>query len=391
MELLGFLFVCWIIWNVVRAIKNAVTPTPPVADFEFQVVDDYLGPDRLPIWAVQIKGPMPLFRATRLGVAVSVLDVTNPKEPMPILGAIEDFHEPGGYAFFFGQDLGIFEPYHGFINWSNVGLVPKDLLMYPIAGQRKIRIMFRVVNMDNPPPIQHGFTNEGHPGLILKRQHTMTVNVERGFAEKSEEELGVAAASIRLAVRLALADGKFVREEGLAIRDWAKIYIDSVATESGRAKAKEFLNEAIKYAVKDGMENISISDQIDHINRVAGKPEKYAAMELCLDVMAADGVADKQEMDMLNRLCESLGLSMESFKEMKEKRTISLEHANFSSDDLWGRLDIDSGLPNQEKKRHLNSLYRKWNSRAESLEDGDEREKAQEMLDLIAQARHQLG
>ena len=41
----------------------------PDKGFEFQVINDYVGPDRLPIWAVQIKGPMPLLQATRLAVS----------------------------------------------------------------------------------------------------------------------------------------------------------------------------------------------------------------------------------------------------------------------------------------------------------------------------------
>jgi hypothetical protein len=127
------------------------------------------------------------------------------------------------------------------------------------------------------------------------------------------------------------------------------------------------------------------------INEHAGKPEKYACMELCLDIMAADGVADKEEMDMLTNVCNSLGLNMQSFQEMKDKRMINVKHASFDSKDVWGKLDIDENMPANDKKRLLNTLYMKWNSRAESLEDGGEREKAQAMLDLIAQARHQLN
>ena len=51
--------------------------------------------------------------------------------------------------------------------------------------------------------------------IILRK--TMAA-LKNGYSEKSEEELSVAAASIRLAVRLALSDGHFDYNEGIAIR-----------------------------------------------------------------------------------------------------------------------------------------------------------------------------
>jgi hypothetical protein len=222
MEIIGIIilyYVASIIWGVIK--QGFSGGSSSATEFEFRVIDDHVGDDRLPIWAVQIRGPMPIVRTRKLASMISVFDVSD-DEHMPVVGAIEMFQEPGGYAFYNGQNLGICEPSQGYLDWATVGIVPKDLLMYPMSGNRNVCIQLRLVDIDNPPILTNGFVDNQHPGIVLQRQEKLQVQVQRGFLEKSEEELAVAAASIRMAIRLAYADGKFERVEGLTIRDWAK-------------------------------------------------------------------------------------------------------------------------------------------------------------------------
>ncbi|MEQ9210893.1 MAG: TerB family tellurite resistance protein [Pseudomonadales bacterium] len=354
-----------------------------------QLKDRLAGDAKIPIWELQVRGVFPVTVATDLGLMISIFDITD-RDRIPVLAAIEAFQEPSGPAFLSMQDLGLCEPMQGFTEWVTVAGIPKDLLIYPHAGQRTISVCCRFVDKQNCPPVQHGYVDTRMSGYITSTTVDRIVTADQGYLERSDDELAVAAASIRLAVRLALADGHFADQEGIIIKNWAARFVEKTPDAAAQQNARNFVNEAIKWAVKDGFNGISISAQVEILNDHADKPQRYAALELCLDVMAADGVADKSENEMLNNLCEALDLSMARFKEMKEKKSLNLELGGFEDTDLWGRLDIDSNLPQQEKRRLLNDLYRKWNSRAESLLDDAERERAQDMLDLIASARHKL-
>ena len=50
-------------------------------------------------------------------------------------------------------------------------------------------------------------------------------------------------------------------------------------------------------------------------------------------------------------------------------------------------LQIDTDWTNEQIKKHLREEYSKWNNRINTLDEGQERDNAQQMLDLIAEAR----
>lgn len=358
---------------------------------ELKVDSETVGEHDLPVWTIKLRGLFHVSEATHLGVITSIFDTSEEGNPRPILAAIDNFQEPTTSAFQFSANLGVAEPGQGFLHWVNVGTVPKDLLMYPYSGRRKISIVVRIIDQGNIPPIEWGFAPD-HAGLNQQFLHDEYADVERGFQEHSDEDLGVAAASLRLGLALGFSDGGFDPLEGKVIKEWAAKFVNKIPEGPGREDAKEYVNDAIRYGSEDARRNdLSIGSQVEALNKLAGKPEKYAAMELCLDVMAADGSAEKTEIQMLNRLCESLGLDSDRFNELRDHRLMNVETTHVEGSNIWESLSINESLPEEDKLKELRKLYRRWNARAESLEDGQEREKAHQMLELITEARSLLN
>lgn len=358
---------------------------------QMKIESNTFGEENLPVWEAKIRGLFPIQSAKNLTVITSLFDVTDEKNPLPLIAALDNFQETNTRTFQFVQNHGIAEPNQGYMNWVTAGYIPKDILGYPHSGEREIAFVVRVVDQDNMPSITCGFPDK-RTGIIKEFTHKETVNVERGFRERSQEELGVAAASIRLGLAVAYSDGNFDPLEGRLIKEWAAKFVAEIPEGLGRDQAKTFINDAIRFGAEDAMKkNLSISSQVDVLNQMGDKPEKYAAMELCLDVMAADGSADKEEITMLNSLCESLGLDSDRFNELKDHRMMNVESAHMDQSSVWDTLSISDSLPTDEKLKELKKLYRKWNARAESLEDHEEREKAHKMIELIAEARNSLG
>jgi len=366
--------------------------TRGMSNLELKVEDDTVGEMNLPIWSISIRGLIPISNRTNVGIIISLLDVTKKDEPRPILSALDEFQEAGSRAFRFVTQLGTAEPGQGFMHWSNVGVVPKDLLMYPHSGKRRLAIVVRVVDVDQMPAIDLGFADAHQIGILHQCIQHKQISVASGYLERSKEELGVAAASLRLGLAIAYSDESFDVLEGKTIKEWAAKFVSEVPEGSGREEAREFINDAIRFGNQDAKDGaLSISQQVDILNQLADKPKKYAAIELCLDIMAADGSADKEELKMLNRLCDSLGLDNDRFTELRDHRMINIESAQVDGSNIWESLGISSAASAEEKRNQLKKLYRRWNARAESLEDESEREKAHRQLELIAEARSLLN
>jgi tellurite resistance protein len=366
--------------------------TRGMSELELKVESSTAGEQEFPVWKTKLRGLLHISASTDLAIVISLLDLTEKGNPHPILSGIDSFQEPETRAFQFVNEIGICEPGQGYLHWADLGIVPKDLLMYPYSGERKIGFVARVVDKNQMPRIYQGFSEPEQTGNLQSLIHTETIQVERGYLERSDEELGVAAASVRLGLAVAYSDGNFDLHEGRVIKEWAANCVNEVPEGRGRDDARTYINDAIRYGNEDAKnKNLSISNQVNVMNQLADNPEKYAAIELCLDVMAADGIADQEELKILNGLCVSLGLDSDRFAELRDHRMINVESAHVDGSNIWETLGIEVAATDEVKKSKLMQLYRRWNSRAESLEDETEREKAQEMLELIAEARSLLN
>ena len=116
---------------------------------------------------------------------------------------------------------------------------------------------------------------------------------------------------------------------------------------------------------------------------------RYAAYELCAQIARTDGVADPAEVALLKRIADGLGLDEEKTKLLSDRYLADADLGGLGgeqteSDKLLG---ITEGMDRDEIRRLLNKHFRKWQGRQAS-NDATVREKAQQWLDMIAEARN---
>ena len=211
--------------------------------------------------------------------------------------------------------------------------------------------------------------------------------INSGYLELDNERLEIQKASIKLAVSIALADGSLDQQEGNQIKKWIKGIVDSTS-DTQKDNVKNILNNELKDSFKSAKKtNISIKNVCDNIKDIGSKADKYNLIELCLDVMAADGEADKEELKQIEKISKLIGIDYNEISKMKDQRLIKLDPSTASAEGLEEKLGIDPSWNKAKIKKHIISLYGKWNGRLNSLPEGVERENAQKMLDLIAEAR----
>ena len=106
--------------------------------------------------------------------------------------------------------------------------------------------------------------------------------------------------------------------------------------------------------------------------------------------MAADGQADKREMKVINDVAEQLGIDSSELEKIRDKQIIKL-NTNPEDIDTLSLLGISSSLSDEEILEQLKKEFIKWNGRLNSLSDGEEKDNAQQMLDLIGKAREKYS
>jgi tellurite resistance protein len=354
--------------------KNAITKDVP-----FEVLE------------LKGKGLIPVTKKTNISFVTSIIDITD-GDAMPVLAALDDFQEADSRAFQHSINAGTASPDTGYIDWVRVGAVIPSLLIPPKGGLRNLVALTRVVDADNLPEISLGFADRKQPQILAIFQYKFDQNFEeKGYQEEAEHLVETRALTIMLGVQVAMADGTFGDEEGNLIKDWITRNISSYSDDR-----KEELKKTYNQAFKEGYEKaqsgtLSISEVTKKINDIASKSQKYEALDLCFDIMAADGVADEEELNAIKNISEALNLDFEEIQKMKDQRLIKLSTKMESQSSLEAILGIDTSWPPEQIQKHLRSEFSKWNGRLNTLSDGEERANAQKMLDLIAEARKKYG
>lgn len=359
-----------------------------IGPFEIKLHDTQLSSDSGAIVKeIQGKGLFPVQKAMNIGFITSVFDKTS-GELEPVLSFIEDFQEPESIIYQHRIQIGKVTPDQGFIKWVRLGVVIPDIIQPPYRGTRKLIAYIRMVDMDNLPAITHGFHAPDQPGLLwmtgLEFEWTFS---EKGYNEEAADRDEARAISLKIGMAVAMADGSLAEEEGTVLKHWILRAIDPF-TDEKQIELKEIYNTAMKEAHKEAKNgDLSLSSLTGRLNEIGERAIKYEAIELCFDVMAADGVADANEMKLIHKVADALELDLDQISKMRDQKIINLKDSASGQATIEDLLGIDPEWDKDAIKKHLRLEFQKWNNRLNTLPEGEERDNAQRMLELISETR----
>jgi len=309
-------------------------------------------------------------------VRIRMVDKTDGSERSVLCG-IEDLQAPDSLSFLFCQDLPPI-PFGSILNidsFTSLVSVPLELLLFPYSGHRdiiaslEVRMKGRVIRKATTTFKVHS-SAEGYVEGIAHRERS--------------EEMG-----IYLAMHLASADGNIDKKEADVVKEWIRAVLDSTADET-REDRKDRLNLVISDAFEKSKGSYLDLDFIsEELEKNATLPMKYEIMELCMDVMKADGVADPSEIRELKRIATMIGLDEGRYTALLDKRLAGVQLIGASSaENLASIVGITPEMDKDQIRKHLNKEYRKWNARV-SHDDEKIRARAEQMIEHIAEARKQ--
>ena len=392
---IGWAILSWILRAGVRTAaghgsfsENMASQFYTMGEFEIRLVESTLGQDGggPQIKEIQGRGLLPVRQRTNAAFITSVFDITD-DDIQPVLSHLEEFQEPATVAFQQLTKLGIVQPDQGFGEWVRIGGVIPDIFQTPIGGRRKIRVLFRLVDLDNMPDIELGFIDNSALSLWAGSEQFEHFFEGKGYKEESAEQDEARAISIEIGMAVAMADGSLDDREGELFRDWI---VKAIAPfpDARRTRLKTVYNDAMREAYNMARQGeLSLTDLTERLNEIGEKSYKYEAIELCFDVMAADGVADAGELKMIRKVAEALELDFDEIENLRDQKIIGLDASVTDQASIEDTIGIDANWSKEQINKHLRTEFQKWNNRLNTLSEGLERENAQRMLDLISEAR----
>ena len=389
----GILFVFNMIRAGGRAVKKAITGKEVyLGPAELKLVGDTVGDAGHKIYKLMFRGEIPNTRNMNISFAVSAFASTNETDNLrTLISVIDAAREPGTPAFGIVGDLGHVTTGSAYTDWIQLGAIIPDFVQPAQSGSGTITLLLRMFDSSSPPGIRGGYS-DGKGDVILNLEAHFQHNfIEKGYEEEAKDREESQALSLKIAVAIAMADGSLDDTEGDLLKRWIVKEV-SLFSESKQAELKLVFNNALKEAYADGQSNkLALTPLVDRLSIIGEKKAKYDAVELCLDVMAADGVADPEEMKIIRSIASSLELNMEEIEKMREKVTLSLSSSLTSEAGVESLVGIEEDWAVEEKKKHLRAEFQKWSNRLNTLPEGEERESAQEMLNTIAALRKKYG
>lgn len=356
--------------------------------FEIEISDSNLKDDGSGpiVKEIRGKGLFPLTFNTNVGFLISVFDSTT-GNLAPVLSVIDAFQEDNSVVYQHSTNIGLIKPDQGFASWVRIGLVIPDILQAPYSGKRRLTVIVRMVNLDNLPNIEHGYHSQDD-GIIWQKALSFEWEFEeKGYLEEREHRDEAVGLALKIGMAVAMADGALDDAEGNVLKHWV---MKSIAPFSDDRKEylKELYNNAMKESfleAKNG--NLSLSKLTNRLNEIGEKSDKYEALELCFEVMAADGIADENELKIIKSIALSLDLDMDEVSKMRDQKIIHLNSDVSGQASIESILGIEADWTKDQAMKHLRVEFQKWNNRLNTLDEGEERDNAQIMLDRIAEAR----
>jgi len=321
-----------------------------------------------------------------LSLVVSIIDTTTENEPMPVLCLLDTLQESTTRAF---QDVysDTNVPANaGWPDWREIGIVPRDTLIPPRSGRRELTFLTRWVPTEMVSQISHGFLSNTEGMFWFAAVVKQYQFAGRGYVESQEDSERSQVLAVQLAIDISMIDGELHKEEGDIVKNWVNKYIGDYEGDEAQ-RIKDQMNTAMKKAYADLSAGTYDRESIvDELARIGGKLDHYEAMELLVEVMAADEVAHQDELAAISHIGNKLGVDPSELQRLKDIHVVNQENMDLDSTNLEQIIGIDSTWDKGTICNHLSNEFIKWNSRIQSLKEEDQ-VNGQRMLDLIAQAR----
>ena len=324
------------------------------------------------IFSVEICG---LIQAPRdldnTAVQISVMDVTG--QAKPVHTNIKEWQTNDSPVFCYNANLGRLPDRTTVLSdWMVIAHLNTGWLILPRRGKRNLQFNVSIQSSKNSQSFASAAGN-----LLYDNQSF-------GYIDLHENTERTKTMAVSLAFAVSAAGKKISNREIEIIKKWAQSNID-ISSDSGSKTRK--LNKALCQAIRFFRQGntISIYETCCELAEIAPLAERYDILELCLDVVGANGIACEEHLNLLKKLTVWLEVDQGRFRSMMEQFLPAEMH---EVEDVEIILGITREMTNDMARKCINKEYRKWNARVTNS-DSQIKAQANHMLQFIARTRNE--
>lgn len=356
-------------------VETSLTPDPAALNCRVRLVRDPKNGLASDVFAVEICGSVnapgddceAILRA-------AILDVTDSaRDPSPVHAKAGQWQMGDSPAFCYSAELGKLMSRHTVLSdWAAVAQLRPEWLLFPRKGRRDLQFRASILSRRDTQALAHA-------------QCTLSYdNGDLGYIDMEENSRRTKTLAVALAFTVSASDGRLFNCEVDVIKNWAR---DNVCLSQGSDKARRMLEKALSKTLaffRDG-NHLNTYEICKEIAEIAPLADRYDILNLCLRVAQAKGSAAPEELALLNDLATWLEVDPDVFRGMAERILPVSMHQVKNTEAVLG---VTADMSKEKTRRHLNKEYSKWNARVTNS-DPQIQAQADEMLSLIAEARHQ--
>ena len=335
---------------------------------------------------VKVRGLINAPRVEQLALTTSIFDFTL-GEYSPVLCSVDAFQEPRTRAYQQSVDAGEIRPNQGYPVWITVATVFPASLTGEYSGRRKLKFLVRALPPGEVPKIELGLHEKDTDIFSSASVDYDLVLDEKGYAESADERRKAKALSVKIAVAVAMANGQFSHEEGRVIQTWIRREVEATVG-SQQESIKKLLNDSLRDAYTQAQKGALSQDYLlSQLKALDLKAQNFELLQLCLDIIGSESDIDADGLRCSREIAATLGIDYEEFQAMSDKKLLEVKQLATSDGSVEALLGIDPSWDAATARAHLRAEFLKWNGRIQTLTDGEEKLRAQKMLDAIADAR----
>ena len=341
---------------------------------------------------IDVRGEFPR-RAFRKDVAfiVSLFDCTD-GELHPVISNQPEFREPFTMAYQSYVEVGkIYARSKHVHEWIPVAIFPPGQLIGPYGGTRKLVAVVRLEDMDDPINVALGNMagQEDKPLWSSKIRFSCSL-YGNGYIKTAKQCRRIESVALRLALAVAIEDGLLDYREINVVKkkldQWivnAAIHIDGLSREQRLRSYNGMMGRALKLAKAHEIDTDAL---LKSMRKSAGTELWYETLELCYDVISANGTAHSKQLRRLHEIVFNSGLPEKKIEELRDRKLVELGGWPMADSSVEESLGIDASWDKAKKRKYLRKEYRKWNGRMNMIAEGEARENAQDILNMIGEA-----
>ena len=259
-------------------------------------------------------------------------------------------------------------------DWVQIAMVRADFLKFPRRGRRNLEFVASVISREN--------------GAELACAECLTEyqNSEVGYVDAKESNEQSEALSLQLAGAVALKCGGPDESTEVVMSRWADKRVERISNSA----EKEAMNGRLMTTAQEAVNTHGPEGETDidglcqQLSANCAIMERYGAMKLCLEIVGARGVVNKEVTSLLSHIADLLDIDRDKFRSMAQKLLpVSTQEAS----NVEFLLGIASDMNAEMVRQRLNDEYQKWNARV-THPDPVIQAQAEQMLQLIAEARN---